>query len=254
VHVSYAQLYLGGRQNFYFAKLDSLRVGDVEYRNCIVKVYDEIYNESARRDMDTNPAGSDGSLGAMFLSDFLIQADPQKHRLTLSQLPPLDAKVDSAGLPVWSDVSKSGGDFVPSINGGAWGQYNRTIIPAMKGWDSLVRTRDSMWLPVGIGPGPEVLFLFELDDPWPRISTNAAGQVAKIETMVKNKEAVPFKGYFLEFSGFYFPVNSWTVERYDEYSKHLKLETSGTIGLQALHQTTFTLDLRDNLVQIVRTK
>jgi tetratricopeptide (TPR) repeat protein len=252
VHVSYALLYQDGRLNYYYANLDSLRIGNVEYRNCVVKVLDEINSESNKADMDTNPSGADGSIGAMFLSDFLIRADPGKHLLTLSQLPPLGAKVDNTGLPLWSDISKSGGDPVPSINGGAWGQYNRIVPATMKDWTSLFRFHDKMWLPVGIGPGPQVLFELELDDPWPRLSTNAVDQTAKIETLVKNKAAAPFHGYFLEFAGLYFPITSWTAIRYDEFSKHLKLETSGTIGLQALHQTAFTLDLRDNLVQFVR--
>jgi hypothetical protein len=88
----------------------------------------------------------------------------------------------------------------------------------------------------------------ELSDPWPRISTNAVNQAARIESIANGKSAPPFHGYFIDFAGLMFPNNSWTVVRYDEFSKHLKLETSGTIGLEALRQTTFTLDLRDNLV------
>jgi tetratricopeptide (TPR) repeat protein len=252
VKASYARLYAGGRLNYYFANLDSLRIGDVEFRNCIVKVLDESQMESTEIDADTNPAGYDGSIGALFLSDFLVRIDPRKHQLTLGALPPLESKADSSGLPYGSDVSRSGGDPVPSINGGAYAQYDRTIDPEMKSWTSLLRYRDSMWLPVFIGPGPQVLFLLELNDPWERISTNAANQTAKLESLSTANTSAPFHGYFFDFAGLLFPVDSWTVARFDEYSKHLKLETSGTIGLNALRQTVFTLDLRDNLVQFVR--
>jgi tetratricopeptide (TPR) repeat protein len=249
VKVSYAQLYRGGRLNYYFANLASLRIGDVEFKNCIVKVLDESGNGyEAKVDADTNPSGSDGSIGAMFLADFLVHMDSMKKQLTLTPLPPIPANLDSTGLPLWSDVSKSGGDPVPSINGGAWGQRNRTVNTEMKSWTSLVSTRDRIWLPTFVGAGPAVLFLLELSDPWPRISTNAVNQAARIESIANGKSAPPFHGYFIDFAGLMFPNNSWTVVRYDEFSKHLKLETSGTIGLEALRQTTFTLDLRDNLV------
>jgi hypothetical protein len=239
-----------------FANLPSLRIGDVEFKDCIVKVLNEPEDDTARgrRDAQTIPDGSDGSIGAMFLADFLVRMDSAKKQLTLTPLPPVASNLYSNGLPLWSDVSKSGGDAVRSINGGAWGQYNRTVSPEMKSWAPLMRSHDHIWVPTFIGPGPEVLFLLELSDAFPRISTNAANQTAKIETLATGKTAAPFHGYFFDFDGLVFPVNSWTVVRYDEFSKHLKLETSGTIGLDALRQTAFTLDLRDNLVQFSREK
>jgi tetratricopeptide (TPR) repeat protein len=252
--LTYADLYGGGRIHYYLAKLDSLRIGDIEFKNCIVTVNDEnpgssLYYAQTLR----NPTGADASIGAMFLSDFLIGVDSPNRQLTLSPLPTLTAKSDSTGLPLWSAAAQDSGGEVPSINGGAWGQYNRTADPAMKSWTPLTRYRTAMWIPTKIGSGPDVQFLLELSAPWPRVSTNASGKTATLETLAQGK-TIPFHGYFMDFAGLLFPIDSWTSLRYDEFSKHLKIETSGDIGQDALRQTAFTLDLRDNLVHFERRK
>lgn len=248
-HTSYALLYGSGRIHYYLAKLDSLRIGEVEYRNCIVSVVDErpgsgLYDSH-------NMTGADLRIGATFLSDFLIRMDPAHETLALTPLPALTGpKTDSSGLPLWSTAPQTNEEPVPSINGGSWGQYNRVVPASMKDWTPLFRYRNETWVGSRVGAGPNLLFELELADPWPRISTNAAPLTAKLESVHPGK--TPFKGYFLSFGGLYFPIDSWTAVRYDEYSKHMKIETSGTIGQDALRQLSITLDLRDNLVHFER--
>jgi tetratricopeptide (TPR) repeat protein len=255
VKVSYSQSYKAGRLHYNLVQLDSIRIGAVEFKNCIALVIDEPGSGySSQYDQSINPSGTVGNIGSMFFSDFLITMDSSKHQLGLAPLPPITATHDRDGLPLWSDVSRSGGDAVPSMNGGSWGQYNRTITPEMSNWTTTVQYHDRLWLPTVIGPGPAVLFELEFSEPWERVSGDAAANTARLETLTQRGSAPPFRGYFFEFAGLFFPVSSWTSVRFDEFSKHLKLETSGTLGQAALRQTTFTLDLRDHLVQFVRPK
>ena len=137
------------------------------------------------------------------------------------------------------------------MNGGAWGQSNRSTVPEMQNWSPLVQYRGFLWTPTHVGGGPAELFEVELAAPWARISAGAVSQTARLETLGKPGSATPFKGYFMEFGGHLVPVNSWTAVRFDEFSKHLRLETSGTIGGDSLRQLDITMDLRDNLAQFL---
>ena len=252
-HVSYALLYTGGRLNYYLAKVDSLRIGDVEYRNCIVSIRDESAEDAGYQLESINLTGADMGIGATFLSDFMIRVDAPAKTLALTPLPPAQGpEVDATGLPMWSNAGHGTPQTVRSINGGSWGQYNRTVSPEMKDWTPLFRYRNETWVATKIGAGPSLLFELELSNPWPRIATTASTSYTKLENT--GSGTPPFKGYFMSFGGMYIPVSSWTAERWDEYSKHLKLETSGTIGQDALRQVSFTLDLRDNLVKFERAK
>ena len=108
VRYTYSQLYNGGRIHYYLANLDSFRVGEVEFRNCLVTVVDELeHTDVLLESGQSNPAGADGALGVVFLEDFLVQVDTPARQLGLTPLPPAAAKTDSAGLPTWSNVASS---------------------------------------------------------------------------------------------------------------------------------------------------
>lgn len=255
VKVSYANLWTGGRTNFAYTTLDSFRVGDVEYRNCIVEILDE-HDEAVdeqRYDNFNNSTGADMEIGAMFFSDFQVNVDPAGKQLNLVPLPSPNPATDHTGLPTWSDVSKSAGNPVPSINGGGWALYNRKPPEAMKDWAQTIEYRDRTWLPTVIGGGPPVLFELELATPVAHVSTAASGSVARLETLTANGKP-PFKGYFYEFAGLFFPIDSWTATRFDRFNQRMYLETSGYFGQNALRQTSFSIDYRDNLVHFERTK
>ena len=81
----YSPLYAGGLIHYDLVSLDSVRIGDIEFKNCIASVVDEeVGSYESEVQQGINLIGSDISMGTLFLEDFLVQFDtPNKKTHTL---------------------------------------------------------------------------------------------------------------------------------------------------------------------------
>lgn len=237
----------GGRTRYYATKLDSIKIGDVEFKNCVVRVVDE------PADMpDYSNTAATGTIGLGFFSDFLVRVDMPAEKMTLTPLPGPTPERDDRGLPTWSNVGASPNKDVPSMNGGEWGQYNRTIAAHMREWTPYFRFRDDILFATKVGAGQDRLFLFNTEALNSRLAASASGTADKLETVMHGN--APFKGYFMLYGGLLERRDAWTAIRFDRPSRKINVEISGMISQSGLRQVPFTFDLRDNLAQFEKHK
>jgi tetratricopeptide (TPR) repeat protein len=241
VHVTYDLLFTGGRLQYSLIQVPSIKIGEVEYKNCLIDVVDETYSRFLNQDE------TDGYIGAGFFSDFLVRVDLPRQQLTLSPLPVLAHNDDGAGLHLWSQAGLDTRE-VPSMNGGKWGQYNGTSPPEFAGATHFFRFKDDILIPTRFGPGTERLFYLDIALLTPRISTSAAGDISQLDAAGMKNPNVKYRGYFMAFGGMILPIDAWNDADFTRISHKRNLEISGTISRQALQQFPFTVDFRDHLI------
>ena len=208
----------------YFTHIPSLRVGDVEYRDCGAIVVDE--------DLQIR---EHSRISVGFFGDFLVSVDFARSEMTLDGLPPLPAAVRKEQ---------------PSINGGSWSTQEAYRLPEMKDWTHIYRTYSEIYVPTQIGPGQERLFRVALNLPHSSASEATAKEaipLAQYPGLNKDvKRALGGAKYVIQFGGIVQPVNAWNVTGYTYYG--------GTLGAEALHQLRISIDFRDNLALFQRSK
>lgn len=226
-----------GFRNGYTAWAESVRIGELEFRNCAVQVVDT-------RDM---PGDVEGLIGTDLFAPFLMTLDYPMRRLVLCSLPPLP-----------------GEKGVPELNtGGADNLHDRYIAPEMKDYTKVYRSGPYLMLPANLNTGasgaPRTgLFLIDTGS-WPTaISTEAARQVTRmhidssmsVEGMKGRVEKVYSVGDItFGFAQLRQKVPQVVAFDTSSLSRSAGLEISGFLGASMLDQLTIHLDYRDGLVK-----
>jgi predicted aspartyl protease len=229
-----------GLVDSFIAKVHSIKIGGLEFQDCYVQV------------LGTNAKGvsaQDGLIGGDVFSRFLLTLDFPGRILKLDPLParPGDAADASA----------------PSLDTGVATAFQAPQdsyrAPSMKDWDRVWRSGHDLMVSVGLNSatGPRRLFLLDTGSSLDLISPDAAREVGKVS-----------KGSYVNVVGISGKVDkTWTTGPMKLYFSHLVApnmgmisidtsnlargsgtELSGLIGAPTLHQLTFSIDYRDNLV------
>jgi tetratricopeptide (TPR) repeat protein len=225
----------------YAAYADSIKVGELEFQNCIVEVAD------AKSKYAMNEV--DGLIGADVFASYLVTIDFPGEMMKLRPLPnPPNAATDAATLKTKSELSEETEAVTP---------HDRYIPPEMRNYTPFFRFGHHMLIPTKIGNVEPKLFLIDSGASSSFISPEAAREVTSL-------------GYDigLRVGGLSGEVNKVsraqrTILQFGHVSQeHLQMiafdttpfsrqdgvEISGFIGYTALAFMQMDIDYRDGLV------
>lgn len=226
-----------GHRSGYMAWVESVRIGDLEFRNCAVKVVDT-------HDM---PGDVEGLIGADVFAQFLVTLDYPMRRLVLRPLPSSPGNKDAATLDT----------------GEMNGLHDRYIAPEMKDYTPVYRSGPYLILPANLNAGASGtaktgLFLIDTGSWSTAISTEAARQMTRahidssmsVEGMNGRVEKVYSVGDItFGFAQLRQKVPQVVAFDTSSISKSAGMEISGFLGASMLGQLTIHLDYRDGLVK-----
>ncbi len=231
-----------GPQGGYLAHADSIRVGSLEFRDCLVQVTDR-----------TDILSMDGLIGTDVFSNYLVTLDYPMRKFLLSPLPP--RPTDTTGAVATLDTE--GGE---QASGGSQSSapQDRYVSPTMKDYSPVLRSWHYLIVPTRLNGKTERLFMVDTGAFSTSISPEAARTVTKVhggdsETvrgLSGNVAKVSFTDPILfEFGGIRQQNNDLYSFDTTGLSKSAGMEISGFIGSTVLRQLTISIDYRDGLVK-----
>ena len=245
-----------GSMGSYFGFADSIRVGELEFKDCMVEV-------SEKRSI----LGNDGLIGASVFSDYLVSLDFPRSKLKLSELPKRPDEKDKPVILKTGDpdgYSEDNSEASPSKSAGGPetdpGPQDRYIAPAMQSYSRVFRFGHDLLIPTRIGDGPWKLFLIDTGSMLNAISPEAAREVTKVhndsDIIVKGLSGKVNNVYradkaTLQFSGYRQENQDLTALDLSGLSKTAGTEVSGILGFTTLRMFEMKIDYRDGLVDFV---
>jgi tetratricopeptide (TPR) repeat protein len=244
-----------GMQGGYTAVADKIRIGDLEFQDCVVKVTDQA----------TPVTGQDGLIGADVFSSYLIDIDIPSAKLRLSPLP--QRPNEPAQSPVLQTMSQdsdgSGGEATPA------GKSSSTladlpkdayVAPDMSSWTKVYRFRSLLLVPTLVDRTGPMLFLIDTGSFSNVLSTRAAQQVTNIQL----DPAMQIRGMSGNVSKVY-TADKATLQfgRYEQQNQDMVTidlssitgqsgtEVSGILGFKMLRIVQVKIDYRDGLVDFI---
>jgi tetratricopeptide (TPR) repeat protein len=245
-----------GSMGSYFGFADSIRVGELEFKDCMVEV-------SEKRSI----LGDDGLIGASVFSDYLVSLDFPRSKLKLSELPKRPDEKDKPVILKTGDsdgYSEDNSETSPSKSAGGPetdpGPQDRYIAPAMQSYSRIFRFGHDLLIPTRIGDGRPKLFLIDTGAMMNAISPEAAREVTKVhndsDTIVKGLSGKVNNVYradkaTLQFSRYRQENQDLTALDLSRLSKDAGTEVSGILGFTTLRMFEMKIDYRDGLVDFV---
>ena len=256
-----------GLQSGYTAVADHIRVGELEFQDCVVFASDK-----------GSVADEDGLIGADVFGAYLIDIDLPGMRLKLSPLPKrpedtvaptslnsegeeqanaeqksVDQKEDSVNEPTPKDQKSP-----PPISKPARRlPKDRYIAPEMADWTKVFRFGHSILVPTSVNDSKAMLFGLDTGAFSNLLSVRAGRQVSKVSSddrmqihgvngavdkVYSSEKATLHFGHFQQSNLGIITLDLSTV------SRHTGTEVSGFLGFAMLRQLEVELDYRDGLV------
>ncbi len=242
-------------QGGYFAYADSVKIGNLEFKSCVVQVSD------GRSGLDT-----DGQIGTDVFSNFLVTVDFPREKLTLGPLPPYPGMVsptpslttqeagtsDERSEGVSRKVMKDTTPAAPTD-----GPHDRYIAPEMQKWTAVYRVGPRLIIPTTLSDQRVRLFLLDTRSQTTAISPSAAREVTKVRStnvfgaLRDNSGPVPsYSGDKIVFRFAHLQQEKGNVLSYatSRFSKSLGTEISGFISFDMLGVLVVKIDYRDGLM------
>jgi predicted aspartyl protease len=241
-----------GAQGGYLAYADSIKIGGLEFKNCLVEVSDR------RSVVDV-----DGLIGMDVFSDFVVTLDFPWRKLTLGPLPAYPGTVAAPPSLNTQDGSTSSDneDAETPAKGAAApvakGPHDRYIAPEMQKWTSVYRVGHDMIVPTALNGKQVRLFIIDTGAQMTSISPAAAREVTKVHsdsnTTVKGisgNVAHVYSGDKVIFRFAHLQQEHDAVLSFDTsgMSKGAGVEISGLIGFDMLGLLVVRIDYRDGLM------
>jgi tetratricopeptide (TPR) repeat protein len=262
-----AALHLGGigdkgLQSGYTAVADHIRIGELEFQDCLVSVSDK-----------GSVADEDGLIGADVLGAYLIDIDLPGMRLKLSPLPkrPEDTvapkslnsegeeqanaelKEESATEPTTQEPKTP----PPTAKPARRLPKDRFIAPEMADWTKVFRFGHSILVPTSVNDSKAMLFGLDTGAFSNLLSVRAGRLVAKVNSedrvQIHGLNGNVDKVYSSENATLrfgHFQQSNLGIITLDlsSVSRHTGTEVSGFLGFAMLRQLEVELDYRDGLV------
>lgn len=236
-----------GLAGAYTAYADSIRVGSLEFRDCLVEVSD-------RKDVIT----SDGLIGADVFSNYLVTLNYPGRKLSLSPLPPSPAEKEAATSLETSTADQSAGSNATGSPAQSNGPPDRYISPTMKDYSLVFRSGHMLLIPTVLNHKVQRLFLLDTGAFSSFISPQVAGEVTKVHggapVIVRGLNGEVAKvstsdKVVLQFGGIEQENNDLLAFDTSNISKAAGLDVSGLLGDTVLQQLTIHIDYRDGLIK-----
>jgi predicted aspartyl protease len=260
-----------GSQAAYSAFADKIRIGDLEFQDCLVEVLDS--NKDVAGDLD-------GLIGMDVFSDFLVTLDFPGRKLLLGQLPKRPEEMRTVPSLKTSDGDSdetgdgtAGGSAERSkeVTGGTQAAANSTarqqtrrgpsdryIAPEMRDYTQVYRTGQDLLIPTALNGGHPKLFIMDTGSWATTISPDAAREVSKVQRDYMRR-VVGVSGevdnvFLADQVTFTFAYRSQKLDSVPSLdtaniSKALGVEVSGFLGAKTLNLLTIHIDYRDGLVK-----
>jgi tetratricopeptide (TPR) repeat protein len=250
-----------GLQSGYTAVADRIRIGELEFQDCLVAV-------SEKRSV----ADEDGLIGADVFGGYLIDIDLPGMRLKLSPLPkrPEDTvaptSLNSEGEEQANAEQKEGSlteqsskEQKPSVPISKPPQHlprDRYIAPEMANWTKVFRFGHSMLVPTSVNDSKPMLFGLDTGTSSNILSLRAGRQVGKVSSEDRVRvhgvngevKAVYSAKATLRFGHLHQPDLDVITLDLSTVSRRTGTEISGFLGFAMLELLEMKLDYRDGLV------
>lgn len=255
-----------GQRNAYFAVVDQVRIGDLEYKDCIVTV--------SEKSMGLD---EDGLIGADVFGSYLVDIDIPGDKLRLSPLPKrpeesqtkatlasepnsdeetdeqLDSAVESASGEK-SSAEKTPPPSTPKL------PKDRYIAPEMAQWARIYRIGHDLLMPTRVNDSKPMLFILDTG----AFSNMMSERAARAVTKVSSDDSIKIKGLSgevnkvysadkatLQFANIRQPTQDMVTIDFSQINKNLGLEVSGFLGFSTFRQLEMQIDYRDGLVHFI---
>jgi hypothetical protein len=239
-----------GRRPTFITHLDSVKIGPMEFHNCMVRVLES--KEALR---------VDGLIGADVFRSFVVTLDLPGNEIRLSPLPKRPDEGEAAAtLGTQGDQDDSDSAPAQTI---AQRKKDRYVPPEMANWQRIFRYGQYLIFPTDIGNAPRKLFVMDTGGGITLISADAAREVSRLTTDssrkvrglsgdVKNVQgtddiAITFGNVRQIQRGGLSAIDT------SAFSRGAGVELSGFIGYPLLRELVIQIDYRDNLVHLTYT-
>ena len=252
VDITYGGIGDQGDRTGYLAVADRIRIGALEFQDCIITVSD-------KRTVDND---ADGLIGADVFASYLVDIDLPQRVLRLSQLPnrPGDENVTtSLNSDDEGDSVESEADTNNRSKEGLYQPKDRYIAPEMKTWTPVFRFGHMLLVPTRLNNSKPLLFLIDTGAFQNTLGTQAARATAKLgisDVAVEGASGRVSDVYRAEKVDFQFGrfhqqnINAVALDL-SGISAGIGTEISGTLGFNLLSMLEVKIDYRDGLVDFV---
>jgi tetratricopeptide (TPR) repeat protein/predicted aspartyl protease len=213
----------------YIGWVDKIKIGDVEFHNCIVEV-------SSRNDV----AEEAGLIGTNVFDKFLITLDFRERKLLLAPLP--------ANPAVSAELA--GNDNAPQ---------DRYIAPEMQSYTKVFLLDNHIFVPVVVNDKAIGTFILDTGAEINSLTPGFAAQVTKASndheyTMHgvsgRVNQVLTGKKAILQIAKMRIESHELPVFSVDNQSNSFGIEIAGFIGIRTLSQMKMTIDYRDGLINL----
>lgn len=243
-----------GLREAYSGVADSIKVGDLEFRNCPVEVRDS-----------RSIVGDSGLIGADVFEQFLVDLDFPNEKLRLSQLPTRPGETTQNLVLKSEDADDSRDNEAAEANAAqsgstapkSSGPQDSYIAPEMQSYTHLLRFGHDLLVPTTIGNVPYKLFLLDTGSLTNFISPAAAREVTKVhgdsDTTIEGISGRVDKVFsankaILQFGHLRQENQDMTAFDITAVSDGIGTEVSGFLGFTTLRFLDVKIDYRDALI------
>lgn len=220
-----------GASTEFIAHLSTLKVGNLEFRNCKVRVQ--------RR---SGGLGVQGLFGPDTLKSLLLTFD---FPAAVLKTAPLPASPQDSSTPFASVAAAAVDRFVPV---------------GMQDWTPAFRESQSLLIPTSIGEGPKKLFIMDTGMSIGLIASDVAKEVTKVVARPQDSlrgvngvtRGVPAAGpVTVAFAGFTGRASEMTaLNDLSGFTPQGEMRVSGFIGYDQLRNVALSIDYRDGLIKV----
>jgi len=245
----------GGKEG-YTAVVDTLKIGELEFQGCSVRVLDQ-----------RSVIGEDGLIGSDVFSSFLVDLDFPNEKLRLQELPKRPEAADTKPTLATDEEDsddESGGASKPTTAEAQKdakpkhpGPQDRYVAPEMKSYTPIYRFGHMLLVPTSVGQVPGKLFLIDSGAFTNHITPAAAREVTKVHgdssITIKGLSGNVKKVYsadkaILQFGHLRQENQDMVAIDFTRISDNIGTEISGTLGFTLLRFLDIKIDYRDGLV------
>jgi tetratricopeptide (TPR) repeat protein len=234
-----------GASSSFVTHVDDMKIGNMEFKNCIVEVL--------AKDSDLT-INADGLIGPDVFRNYLVTLDIPMREVRLGPLPkrPDEVAGPQTSLDTW-DADQAQVSLADRAK-------DRYIAPEMKDWTLVYHWGHDLIFPTSIGKSPAKLFIMDTGAARGMISPAAAREVTHVGSDhgrdIEGLSGKVNKVFFAnEVNLIFANVNQLTLGMDAFNSEALSagsgVEISGLIGFQTLRELEISIDYRDNLVKVV---
>ena len=245
-----------GQQGGYTAIADHIRIGDLEFQNCVVRVTDSV----------SPVTGQDGLIGTDVFSSYLIDLDIPGGKLKLSPLPtrPNETAAPVALHTLSPETSNPGNEAASNAQITATSATDLPkdayVAPDMQNWTKVYRFKHLLLVPTKVDHTGPMLFVLDTGSFSNVLSTTAARTVTQVtadnSTQIRGLSGTVGQVYradkaTLEFGRYEQQNQDVITMNLLNMCKVTGTEVSGILGFAMLRILQVQIDYRDGLVNFI---